>query len=125
MIKHRGHSLMEVLAALALMAVLAPVTIRAVTLALQMTSKAKHSTEAVELAEMKLNEILADQSWRDGDLEETFDEPHNSYRWRLTVEDYSPDSRMRLVTVQVLWGTNDRGGSISVSGLADAETEYQ
>jgi len=113
---------MEVLAALALMVIIAPVTVRGISLALRMNGDAKRRTETIGLAEARLNETLADGSWQDGDTEEQFDKPLDLYRWRQTIEDYSPDSRMRLVTISVVMGENNEVVS-SVSGLVDAEME--
>ena len=70
----RGFTLVEALAALVLVAIVLPVAMRGVSLALTMASETTRRTEAMVLAEAKLAELLATGAWEDGDLDGDFTE---------------------------------------------------
>jgi type II secretion system protein I len=55
-----GFTLIEVLVTMALMAVVLPVTMRGISVAIATASSARHRAEAATLAQSKLTEIVAD-----------------------------------------------------------------
>src|SRR5256885_14718355 len=54
----RGFTLIEVLATLVLLAIVLPVSMRGVSVALSLAEKARHTSEAASLADAKLNELI-------------------------------------------------------------------
>src|SRR4051794_38319604 len=54
-----GFTLIEVLATLVLLGIILPAAMRGVSIGLAMASHARHVTEAAQLAEAKLNELVA------------------------------------------------------------------
>jgi general secretion pathway protein I len=101
-----GFTLVEVLVTMALMAVILPVAMRGISIAVATASSARHKSEAAMLAQSKLNEIVADvtilgettQVGSSGDFGETWP----AYRWSTTTMD---DSTLGLshLTISVVW----------------------
>lgn len=112
---HRGFTLVEALATLVLFAIVLPVALQAISLALGMGSNTARRTEATLLAESKLAELLATEEWQDGDLEGDFSKTPSGdaletetagempvYRWSATSEDWL-DISVKELTVRVVW----------------------
>lgn len=107
--RRRGFTLVEVLATLVLVAVVLPVAASAVTLATRAAELARRRVEAAALAETKLTELLAGQSWTDNDLSGDFGAERPGYRWRAEVDDYDGAVLRQLtVTVEWPWRTDTR-----------------
>ncbi len=99
--KGRAFSLMEVLAAMVLMAIVLPSVMRGVTLCLQSAGLARHKIEAAALAESQLNLMLAlrDPTYQTGTG--TFGDEWRAYRWEATATRLDLD--LYEVTVTVFW----------------------
>ena len=97
-----GFSLVEALATLVLVAIVLPAAMRGITLALSTGSHTVRRTEAIELAQSKLAELVATGGWQETDLAGDFSETPSGeslttdsgrnktdeYRWEATVEDF-------------------------------------
>lgn len=115
----RGFTLLEVMVALAIVSI-ALVSL----LALGNRSIATHArlqklTEATMLAQHKMAQTEADN--RFGRLEKrpqegVFADPDGGYRWRLEFAD-TPLSAVKMVTVTVLWGEENRNESVALTSL--------
>jgi len=111
--------LLEVLAALLLVAIVLPVLMGAMDTATHIAGLANDRAEAVLLAENKLNEVLIDESWRFGDDAGDFTEASDElvaarYAWQLEVEQWQ-DPSVRQLTVTVIWTRRGRDQSIRLS----------
>ena len=106
-----AFTLVEVLAALLLVAIVLPVVMQGVSLATTAASSARRRTEAASLAQSKLAEILATEGWRGGVLSGYFSaaDGYNAddYGWRVEVIPWTPEPYVRQLTVHVTW---DRAG---------------
>src|SRR3954471_9087259 len=81
---HRtAFTLIEVLAPMALLAIVLPVTMQALSVSLGAASGARHMTEASGLAQAKLNELIATAQWDDTSSGD-FGEDHPGYRWETS-----------------------------------------
>lgn len=110
----RGFTLVEALATLALIGIVVPAVLGAVSVANRAAGVATHRVEAVLLAEAKLEEIRATRSWEDGAAEGDFatnaagdliaaeESAEGAYRWELTVED-GPDLTLQQLRLRVIW----------------------
>ncbi len=115
----RGFTLLEVMVALAIVSI-ALVSL----LALANRSVATHArlqklTEATLLAQHKMAATEADN--RLGRLEKrpqegVFADPDGAYRWRLEFAD-TPLSAVKMVTVTVVWGEENRNESVALTSL--------
>jgi prepilin-type N-terminal cleavage/methylation domain-containing protein len=97
-----GFTLIEVLATMVLLAIVLPVAMRGVSLAMAAASNAKHASQAASLAETKLNDLLTtgvtSASGMSGDFAE---DGHPEYQWsyQSAPRDYSTTE----VQLKVTW----------------------
>lgn len=115
----RGFTLLEVLAALLLIAVVLPVIMGAINTSTHVGGLARDRAEAAMLAENRLNEILIDQSWQFGDdtggFEADTDDPAAArYTWELQVQQWQ-DPSVRRLTMTVRWERRGRPQSITLT----------
>lgn len=96
-----GFTLIEMLATLMLCAVVLPVALKAISTSVQVGSITRDKLIASELAQNKLREILATESWQDGDDSGDF-EDHSRYTWESWSEDWQ-GSVVKLLHVQIKW----------------------
>jgi len=96
----RGFTLIEVLATMVLLALVLPAAMRGATIALSAASTAKHRTEAADLAESKLNELVVLGEWNQT-MSGDFSPQHPDYRWSL--QSGSRDYGVFDVTLTVSW----------------------
>ncbi len=121
----RAFTLVEVLAALLLIAIVLPVVMQGISLATNAASDAKRRTEAAGLAESKLGEIVATRQWLAGGLSGDFAPDWPDYRWEALLQPYANDSSgksVQQIDLRVIWTARSREQSVSVSTLAFART---
>lgn len=111
-----GFTLIEVLATIVLMGIVLPVAMRGLSIALNESSKARHTAEAAALAEAKLGELtlpgLATLSSASGDFGPEFPE----YRWTCQTT-ASAEYGVDEVTVTVYWTARGEERSFSLTTL--------
>jgi prepilin-type N-terminal cleavage/methylation domain-containing protein len=114
-VRRSGVTLVEVLAALVLVAIVLPVVMQGLTLSMRAASRARHQAEAARLAEAKLNELLVlrDTSILTGAGD--FGEHWPGYAWRS--ESATRDHGLYEVTVTVAWTERGQERTASLSTL--------
>ncbi len=112
--RRRAFTLIEVLAALALVAIILPVAMKGISLATTTAGLAKQRMEAASLAERKLAELLATGEWQNGDLVGDFYPDWPDYRWSAEVRDWEGIT-LRQVDVRVEWTTRQKERSVTLS----------
>lgn len=103
----RGFTLLEVLTCLMLVAIVLPVAIRAIGQSTRGGSYARSLTLATNLADTKLAEVVAEQSWTSGDdsgdfTDEDYGDDADRFAWTLQVDDWI-DTTARQLTLTVTW----------------------
>ncbi|MFG0249764.1 MAG: prepilin-type N-terminal cleavage/methylation domain-containing protein [Phycisphaeraceae bacterium JB051] len=96
-----GFTLIELLATLVLCAVVLPVALQAISTSVQLGSVTRDKLVASELAQNKMREILATESWADGDESGEFDDQPR-FTWESWSEDWQ-GSVVKLLHVQIKW----------------------
>jgi prepilin-type N-terminal cleavage/methylation domain-containing protein len=101
----RGFTLVEVLATMLLMAIVLPVALKGVSVALASANTARHLAEAASLADAKLQEITAAgaSNVHTGTGDFGADAPGYTWQAAASVGDYE----LTFVTVTVAW--SERG----------------
>jgi len=117
----RGFTLVELLAALALIGIALPVLLHAITTASRMTSVAKRKTEATTLAQGKVEELVATRAWQSGQMSGDFGENFPEYRWSAALANWDATT-MQELDVTVTWSLGAREMSIKLSTLVDTGT---
>ena len=98
----RAFTLVEVLATMVLLAVALPVAMQGVSLALRAVDIARERTESASLAEMKMQELLVTEGWRESDSSGDFGPERPEYKWEAEVVPWE-DPSLQMLTVQVEW----------------------
>jgi len=107
----RGFTLVEVLAAMMLIAIALPAIIKGISLATSVSTTARRRTEAVGLAESKLKEIVTAVEWQGGQMAGDFAPDWPDYHWQATVSNWPLDQTglgIQEIDMQVTWPA--RGG---------------
>jgi type II secretory pathway pseudopilin PulG len=118
-----AYSLVEVLAALLLAAIVLPVAMRGITLATRITSVGADEIEATMLAELKMNELLASGSYATGDDSGDFSDytedetEYARYEWKSHAEDWDDDGAMQQLDVTVTWERTGGQRRVTLSTL--------
>lgn len=111
-----GFTLVEILATLALVAIVLPVAMSGISLALRVADESRRQTEAATLARNKLAEIVAYNLWQTTTLSGDFGPDMPEYRWAATVSDWQV-ANVRQIDVAVTWVHGGRERSVAVSTL--------
>jgi prepilin-type N-terminal cleavage/methylation domain-containing protein len=101
----RGFTLIEVLAAIVFIAIVLPIAMNGISLALFAAENAKQQAEAAQLAEKQLAEVTASSTLMAGTLAGDFGDTLPAYKWQSIA--VSRDMGILEVTMQVTW--NSRG----------------
>ena len=123
---NRGFTLVEVLATFVLLALILPVAMQGISLAMKLGTKSKRQLEAAALAETQLSEMLLSGDYKDGDQSGDFDDEDSDYdyEWDLAVDDWDEEDSMQQVTMTVGWTDSvGTGHSVVLSTLVYTESE--
>ena len=113
----KGFTLMEVLAALLLTALVLPAVLKGVSWASMLTADSDRRYQALDLAEAKLAEVLLEESWKNSSaLSGQFDDEYEAYEWFVDASDWS-GANVRQVDVVVTWQQRNRQREIRLSTL--------
>ena len=114
--RQRAFTLVEVLATLALVAIILPVAMEGISLATTMAGVAKQKMEAASLAETTLAELLATGAWQNGDLSGDFGPEQPQYHWIAEVRDWEATT-LRRMDVHVQWTARGQERSVTLTTL--------
>jgi prepilin-type N-terminal cleavage/methylation domain-containing protein len=113
----RGMTLIEVLATVVLMAIVLPVAMQGVSLAVSASQVARQRTEAAALAESKLAELAATGDWQYGLLSGDFGPDWPDYRWSGAAEPWQSTTTMRQLSVRVIWTARGQDRQVILTTL--------
>jgi len=111
-----AFTLVEILATLVLVAIILPVAMSGISLALNVADESRRQTEAASLAQSKVTEILACQLWSTSTMAGDFSPDHPEYRWESQVNNWQ-GTEVRQLDVQVLWNHQGRDRRVALSTL--------
>jgi general secretion pathway protein I len=118
--RQRGFTLIEVLSALVLIAIVLPVAMHGISLGMLVGDVAKHKAEAAVLAHSKLNELQVTREWQSSSLAGDFGSDHPDFRWSADLVTWEAGTLQEL-DVHVFWSSAGREQSVTVSTLVDTE----
>lgn len=113
---NRGFSLLEVMIALAIVAIALVSLLGLSNRSILVQSKIQKLTSATLLAqqlisEQELNIGKTDSTWEP--QEDTFAAPFENFRWQISYQD-TLISRVKQVTVTVSWGAKERNEQVQI-----------
>lgn len=114
-----AFTLVEVLAAMLLVAVVLPVAMEGVSLATNASDDAKQRLEAAALAEQKLSDLVATGEWDSSTLSGDFGDDHPGYTWaaELNTSWSTKTTTLTQLTVTVSWTSRARPRTVVLSTL--------
>lgn len=117
-----AYTLIEVLAALLLLAIVIPVAIEALHTASMAGEVAAHKGEAARIADNVLNQSIITTNWNFGVQNGTINDGGRQFAWTLSSQTWPVDSAMELLTAQVQFSVQGRDYSVQSSTLALSTT---
>lgn len=115
--RNSGFTLAEVLAALALMAIVIPAGVEALHIASSVGEISARKADAARIAERVLDEnILLGTATQSGTVEENGRE----FRWTLKNERWTEDA-MQLMTAEVTFKAHERDYAVRLSTLVNVQ----
>ena len=114
--RRNGFTFVEVLAALAFLGILIPVIVSALTLANRASVVAERTSKALQLAENRLNELIALNTWSAGETRGDFGELHPGYRWEMIQRGWEAGPMTEL-TLEVSFEVQGKQHEVQLSTL--------
>lgn len=123
--RRRGFTLVEVLAAITIMAIVLPTLMYGISLSAGLALTAKQRNIATSLADRKLNELIATGTWQSGGGGD-FGDDAPGYRWEAISEPWNdselPTQNLQEVDVTVTWMWRHQEKSVTTSTLVYVPT---
>jgi len=117
----RAFTLVEVLAALMLIAIVIPAVEQGITVAQRAGDESRHRTEAAGLAQSEMATILTSSSWQTGNQSGDFSPDWPGYTWASQVQSWAGDTvgaGLSEIDLTVSWSSGARQSHIVLSSLA-------
>lgn len=115
----RGFTLIEVLVTMVLMAIVIPVAMRGVTIALNASALAKRSAEAAHLAQQKMDELLSTQDPSQFTGGGDFGTDWPGYTWKADTT--TSDDNYATLTIDVTYNVAGRPRDVQVTTLVSLD----
>ena len=115
----RGFTLVEVLAALLLMAIVIPVAMQGMSVASRAAIMSQRKAAAMRVAERMLNELIVTGQMTQSTASGSLDDGDTTYPWAMESEPW-PQDAMTQVTVKVTFTVQGNSYDVSASTLFDA-----
>ena len=116
--RRNGFTFVEVLAALAFLGILIPVIVSALTLANRASVVAERTSKALQLAENRLNEIIASNTWSGGETRGDFGDLYPGYRWEMIQRGWEAGPMTEL-TLEVSFEVQGKPHEVQLSTLVN------
>lgn len=114
--RQAGFTLVEMLASLAVAAIVLPIAMQGVSLALRLSAQAKHEVEAGNLARAKMSELTATGTWQTAELSGDFGTDWPAYRWTGLLTEYD-GTKLQQLDVTVTWTARGRDRAVTLTTL--------
>ena len=115
-----GFTMIEVLASMMLVAIVLPVAMKGVSLALQTASLARQRSLAASLAETQMNDLITAADWDQTSMQGTFEE-NPGYSWTADLTQWQSTTVQQL-EVKVLWTSRGQQRSVTLDTLIYTST---
>ncbi len=115
----RAFTLAEVLAAVAFMAIVIPVSVHGIRIANLAGQVAERKGAASRLADRLLNELVVTEQWKTSTQSGSVQEGPYQYRWQLKSEAWGREA-LRQVSLVVTFAVQGRDYDVRLGTLLDA-----
>ena len=120
--RRAAFTLVEILAALAFLGLVIPVSVRAIMVANRAAEVSERSLVAAQLGENRLNELMLASAWSTAESRGTFGDDYPRYRWELRKGDWQSGAMTEL-TLEVFYPVQAGEHSLVLSTLVNEEIE--
>jgi type II secretory pathway pseudopilin PulG len=118
-----AYTLIEVLAALLLLAIVIPVALEALDTASLAGNVAALKGQAARVADDVLNQSIITTNWNFGTQTGTMNDGGRVFNWKLNSQSWPVDSAMEMLTAQVQFSVQGRDYSVQLSTLVNAPVQ--
>jgi prepilin-type N-terminal cleavage/methylation domain-containing protein len=121
-----GFTLVEVLVTLMFLAICLPAIMGGISLATKVGAQTVHRTDAAQLAQSKLSEIISSDEWESGNLSGDFGADWPNYHWQADVQPWAADTTsagIQQIDLNVYWTDQGRQQSVTLTTLAYARSQ--
>jgi type II secretion system protein I len=119
-VRRRGVTLIETLAAIALVAIIAPILAQAWLVSMDSAARSRDQVVASVLAEGKLADMVAEGDVASADQSGTFGGDWPGFEWESSVHDWPEDNRFKQVDVTVTWNRRETDYKTVVTTIVSA-----
>jgi type II secretory pathway pseudopilin PulG len=98
-----GFTLIEALAAIAVMMIVVPVILQGFTLADGIALATQQTADATALAQSRMEELLATQSWQMGSVSGEEAINVTTYQWDAVLANFETEPNVQTLTLTVHW----------------------
>jgi type II secretory pathway pseudopilin PulG len=116
--RRAGFTLAEVLAALAFMSIVIPVTVQGIRIASQAGQVGERRAVAARVADRLMNELLVTGQVSQGVADGLLQEGTRTFNWNLTTQPWTQDN-MTLVTLRVAFDVQGQEYDVTLNTLVD------
>jgi type II secretory pathway pseudopilin PulG len=117
-----AFTLVEMLAAMAFMAIVIPATVQGLQIANRAGMVGQRKAVAARILDSAMNEWLANSQARSGVTSGIVQEGELQYQWRIQLQNWTVDSAMRVVTGEVTYTVQGQKFTVNASTLIDQNT---
>jgi prepilin-type N-terminal cleavage/methylation domain-containing protein len=110
----QGFTLIEVLVTMLLLSILVPVLMEGISLSLRAASSSRHKTEAANLAQDQLNQLLSTGDWNTNP-QGNFGSDYPAYTWQCQSTD--GDNGVSQVRMTITWAEQGQNRQYSISTM--------
>jgi type II secretory pathway pseudopilin PulG len=107
--------MIEVMASMMLVAIVLPVAMKGVSLALQTASLARQRSLAASLAETQMSDLITTNDWDQSSMQGKFDD-NPAYSWTADLTQWE-GSTVQQLEVKVLWTARGQERSVTLDTL--------
>ena len=105
------------------MAIVIPVAMRGVQIANRAGVVAARKTIAVQLADKLMNENIVTTNSLSSGLSGNFPDPFKDYRWKQSSKNWTEDTTMREISVEVFYMVQNQEYSVYLATLLTQDTQ--
>jgi type II secretory pathway pseudopilin PulG len=120
--RRAAFTLVEVLAAMAFLAILVPVLVAAMHTANRSAVIAERAAIATQLGENQLNDLIVENLWSSGSNQGDFGADYPGYRWELQTTDWTEYTGLSELTMVVYYQVQGQEHSLQLATLVQTQT---
>ncbi len=114
--RRRGFTLLEILATFVLIAIIIPVAMGGLSLAMKMAGQSRDQVQACCLAETKLTELLVTEDYLNGNQSGNFGPDWPEYQWHTEIRDWT-EATLKQLDLYVQWDRRQMTHTIGLTTL--------